>query len=347
MSTPSPAPQPGPQPGLSVVVVTPHRFAQLRRTVRCLRAQTVAERLELLVVAPSEDAIADHAAGELDGFAAARTIPVGPIDNVDRASAAGIVAASAPVVAIVEDHGYPEPAWAEHIIAAHADDHAAVGAVMGNANPRRMLSWANLLLAYGRWTDARDAGDMDDVPGHNISYKTAALRELDGGGDGGGDGEASGALADRLGRAGDLHDRLRARRARMRLDGRARIAHVNPSTVSSTAQLRFNAGRLYGAARARDEGWSLARRLGYVLAGPLIPLVRLRRLHALWFGPDGAHTELAPRVYPALLLALAFDAAGQMAGYARGPGTSLDTLATFEMDRRQHVVAADRAEMDT
>lgn len=326
-------------PALSVVVVTPHRFAPLRRTVRSLRAQTIRGRLELLVVAPSEDAVADREQGEVDAFAAVRTIPVGPISNVDRASAAGIHAARAPVVAVVEDHAYPYPHWAEHILAAYDSGdgqapYAAVGSIMGNANPRRTLSWVNLLLAYGRWTDPRDAGEMDDVPGHNITYATSVLQAF-------GDG-----LADRLGRGGDLHDRLRGAGHRMLLDSASRIDHVNPSRLVSTADLRFNAGRLYGSTRARTEGWSTARRLAYCLAGALIPLVRLRRLHAQWFGAGGAHAALAPRIYPALLLGLALDAAGQIAGYAAGPGGSVDTLATFEMDRRQHVVEADRHILD-
>lgn len=38
------------RPELSVVVVTPGRFAQLRRTVRHLREQDIADRIELLVV---------------------------------------------------------------------------------------------------------------------------------------------------------------------------------------------------------------------------------------------------------------------------------------------------------
>ncbi len=56
--------------------------------------------------------------------------------------------ASAPVVALVEDHAYPAPGWAEGIIDAHKNGWAAVGPVMANANPHGLMSWVNLLIEY-------------------------------------------------------------------------------------------------------------------------------------------------------------------------------------------------------
>jgi hypothetical protein len=51
---------------------------------------------------------------------------------------------------------------------------------------------------------------------------------------------------------------------------------------------------------------------------------------------------LGPRIYPALLAGLVLDGLGQMAGYAFGPGGAPAELATFEMDRGQHLDAHDR-----
>lgn len=156
-------------PELSVVVVTPHRFAQLRRTVRHLRAQAIRERIELVLVAPDEHALADCEPADVEGFWAVTRLAAGPIANVDRASAQGVRAARAEVVAVVEDHAFVQPGWAEAIVAAHAQPVAAVGSVMLNANPRSALSWVNLLLAYGAWLDPRRAGPVDSVPAHNLT----------------------------------------------------------------------------------------------------------------------------------------------------------------------------------
>jgi hypothetical protein len=314
-------------PDLSVVVVSPTTFTQVRRTVAHLRRQSIRERIELVLVVPTEDAVDDAHPDELAPFAAVQVIAVGAIPNVDRASADGIHAATAPVVAIIEDHGFVQPGWAEGLLRAYDQgDWSAVGAVMQNANPDTHLSWCNLLLAYGWWLHPERAGQHDDVPGHNISYRREVLTAF-------GDG-----LRDRLGRAGDLHDRLRAQDARLLLTADAGVAHVNPSRWRSTAELRFNAGRLYGWQRSRD--WSTAKRLVYGLGSPLIPLVRLLKLRDDQLAGSGA-SHLVPGIAPTLLAVLVLDALGQAAGYLRGPGRAVGVLATFEMDRRQHLTRRD------
>ena len=320
------------RPDLTVVVVTPLRFAQLRRTVRHLREQSVAHRVELVIVAPTEDAVADHRPGELDGFWAVEVVPVGPIPNVDKASASGVHAARASVVALVEDHAFVQPGWAEAIVRAHKSDDEVIGSVILNANPRRMLSWVNILVAYGPWTDAVRAGTIDCLPGHNITYKRDVLT---------GYGEH---LPERLGRDGGLLTDLAAEGARFRLEPEAAIAHVNPSVLRATVDLRFSAGRLYGHMRAEEEGWSRAKRLLYVAGGPLIPAVRFKRFHGEYFA-SGRRRDITPRVYPALALGLALDGIGQMAGYCAGPGGTVEKLAVFEMDRLQHITAGERRDI--
>lgn len=318
-------------PALSVVVVTPGDFAQIRRSVRHLAAQRVAARLELILVAPSRGAVADHDTSELAAFGRTEVVEAGPIPNVDKAAALGIMAASAASVAVIEDHAYVQEGWAEAIIAAHASGTwVSVGSVMQNANPRTSLSWANLLLGYGWWIDPSRAGEMHDVPSHNGSYRRESLAAF------GPD------LIDRMGRDGGLHDQLRADGGRMFLAAGARVAHANPSRIPPTAELRFNAGRLYGTGRAQNEDWNLVKRAVYALAAPAIVAVRLRRLHAEHLTGEQHHAALWPRILGGLVLALIFDAVGQAAGYLRGFGRSREVLATFEMDRIQHLDRRDR-----
>lgn len=319
-------------PQLSVVVVTPTCFAQVRRTVHALRSQSAAGASELVLVAPRTEDLDDRRPDELDGFAAVRCVGVGPIGNVDHASADGVHAATAPVVAIIEDHAFPEPEWAQAIIAAHQAPVAAVQSVMRNANPHSSLSWVNLLLAYGQWVDPGRAGAVDSVALHNTTAKRDLLVRH------------GAALAGKLGRDGTLFDELRAEGHTFSLEARARVAHVNPSRLSSTTDLRVSAGRLYGHRRAAEESWSKAKRLLYVALGPLIPAIRLLRVgreHLV----EGPYAHLRARLLPALVYALCCDAVGQVLGYAAGPGRTRETLATFEMDRIQHLSSADRAEL--
>jgi Glycosyl transferase family 2 len=71
---------------------------------------------------------------ELRDFLQFRVVEVGTINSTARARATGVRHASAPVVALTEDHAYPAPGWAEALINAHKEGWAAVGPVMANAN---------------------------------------------------------------------------------------------------------------------------------------------------------------------------------------------------------------------
>jgi len=318
-------------PRMSVVVVTPTRFRQIRRTVESLAAQTIAAELELVVVAPEAEAVAADL-GALTAFWGTQVVPVGRIANVDHAAAAGLLRGRAPVVASIEDHAFPEPDWAARVLAgwdAADPDCVAVGSTITNANPRSGLSWSNILLAYGAWAPGTPEGQIDWVAAHNITLKGEALKPL------------SNNLAPMMGREGLFLKEMRARGGRFRFAPEARIAHVNPSTLSATAALRFDAGRLYAARRASEENWGWMKRIAYVALGPLIPFVRYARMRRDLFHAQSPMRE--GKLGFALFTGLLFDAGGQMLGYVAGPGGAPDRLATFEMDRIQHLDAHDRA----
>ena len=312
----------GPGPDLSVIVVVSPGAATMHRVLECLRAQTIRDRIELVIVDMQETPLPD-------GFFGVTTVATAPEHTPETRLAAGIRAATAPVLALLEDHAFPEPRWAESLLKAHRGSWSVVGAVAMNANPDSLLSWTNFLLSYGKWSEPAKWGETQEVSVHNMSIKRAALADLDGD------------LAGMFSREGGLLPRLRACGHRFYLEPGARYHHANPSLLSSTAELRFNAGRLYGARRSALGQWSVGRRLMYVAGAPLIPFVRLARLHRELFAA-GRHRDLVPRVFPALLLGLALDAAGQMVGYLTGAGRSERTLAAFEADRVRHLTRRDR-----
>ena len=84
-----------PEPALSIVLATPDDYESLRLTMRYLGAQTVRERLEILLVGPTEDAIRAPAS-DLAGFWGHQRIAVGPVTSISRANAAAVRRARAP-----------------------------------------------------------------------------------------------------------------------------------------------------------------------------------------------------------------------------------------------------------
>jgi GT2 family glycosyltransferase len=308
-------------PEMSVVIVTPDHYDTISRTIRYLRAQTVGERLEFVIVAPSADTLEVNEA-ELKDFFQFRVVEVGEIRSIAQANAAGIRQASAPVVAFIEEHSYPEPGWAEALIEAHRQPWAAVGPVVRNANPGSLVSWADFLIAYGPWMDPSPAGVVDFLPGHNSSYKRAIL--LDYGPE----------LEAMLESESVLHWDLQAKGYPLYLEPAAKISHLNFGILSSWIPAQFYNGRLFAATRARR--WLPLRRLLYTGGAPLIPVVRFRRALQQLRRSD-RRRNLPPGVLPTLILGLVVSAVGEMMGYALGAGDAKQKLSNFEFHRYRHV----------
>jgi glycosyltransferase involved in cell wall biosynthesis len=313
------------EPRLSVVIVT-DAYETIRKTVRHLRAQTVASAIELVIVAP--DGQLDLDEGEVAELHSHRVVEIGDIRSLSWARAPGIRAASAPIVALAESHAYPEPEWAERLLAAHDGEWAAVGPAVYNANPS-VVSWINLLIDYGPWLGPARGGEMRDLPGHNSSYKKELLIGY------------GGRLESMLEAEIIMHADLRARGHRLYQEPAARMTHVNVTRTASWIGERFQTGRRFASARgAVWPGW---RRAVYAAGSPLIPAVRLRRL-LRDAARVGAGRELRGYGYVLLVLALMVSAAGELVGYALGSGDSMYALSRIELHKERHLGGADEAE---
>lgn len=315
-------------PALSVILATPASFSVIRKVVSHLQRQTVRDRLELVLVASSRGALElDEAM--MEGFASHQVVEIGDMGEIGRANAAGIRRATAPVVVLAEDHCFPDADWAERLIETHKGPWAAVGPAVRNANPGSAVSWADLFIGYGPWLEPVAAGEADFLPGHNTSYKRELLLEY-------GD-----RLDSLLGAETLLHWDLRSRKYHLYLEPRARVAHTNFSLWSSWLPVQLLNGRAF--AGARRNGMTLPVRLLYIVGSPLIPWVRLARV--IRATKASALRSRLLTTTPALVIGLLLDGAGQLLGYALGPGDSVGRLAGFEFARVNHVTARDRREV--
>lgn len=318
--------RPASEPALSVVLATPDDYESLHLTMRYLRAQTVRERLEIILVGPTEDVIRAPAS-DLAGFWGHQRIAVGPVTSISRANAAAVRRARAPLVALAEDHCFPEAGWAAALIAAHEGPWAVVGPAIRNANPATVVSWCDFVVGYGPWMDPVEAGPAPFLPGHNSCYKKAILLEY------------GTRLEDMLEAETVMHFDLRRRGHRLSLAPTARAAHTNFALIASWLPVMYHQGRVFGASRARE--WGAGRRLLYAGASPLIPAVRLwrclREMRRL-----GRAAPSPVRLAPMLALGLVMDGAGQMMGYLFGAGRSVERVARYEFHRFRHVPETDR-----
>ncbi len=318
----------GPEPALSVILTTRGGWEPVARTLRYLGEQTISERIELVLVL-LDGAPPQGEPPEADGrLAGHRFVPAPEARSVAEANSAGVRHARAPIVALGEDHAFPEPGWAEALVARHEEPWAVVGPVVRNANPDTIVSWADYVLSYAPFAVGQPGGDVATAPGHNSSYKRAILERQ---------GEdLSGALAAEW----VFHMRLREEGERVYLEPRAVIAHVNFSRLRPFVVHAFRGGRSHAATRALS--WSAARRLVYSLGCAVLPALRLYRVSRTL--PRELRRLVPALAIPVALAGLVVDAAGQAVGFARSdPAHIHGDLLALELERVRYVTAADAA----
>jgi glycosyltransferase involved in cell wall biosynthesis len=305
------------KPNLSVVIPT-DRFETIERLVASLRNQTARGSIELVVVASSREALSGRER-ELEDFHSAQLVEA-EIASLPHARAAGIRAASSDVVAFAESHAFPEPGWAEALIAAHAGPWAAVGPAMRSAHAPGSPGWGQFLLDYGRWAPPLAAGPVDDLPGHNSSYKRALL--LDYGPE----------LERMLGAEWVMHADLRRRGHALYLEPAAASRHVSPTRLGPAVAAWFHYSRGFAAVRSR--GWPRRRRLLYVVGSPLIIPMRLRP--AIAAVRRTGQARLIAAALPLMLITLAASAVGELVGYAVGGGEGGERNSEYELHRERY-----------
>jgi GT2 family glycosyltransferase len=316
-------------PALSVILATQDDFSAIATTVRHLARQTVARAIELVIV------VRDRSVLAADDALLSRLGAVSVVEHPDEGTpshfnAAGVRWATAPIVVFAEDHCFPDPDWAERLIAAHRGPWAAVGPAVRNSNPGTLASWADLLIGYGPWLEPVPGGEVEFLPSHNCSYKRAVLLN------------EGGRLESWLEAETLLHWELRRRGERLIVEPAARVAHTNFSRWSSFLPASFYNGRLFAGSRRR--GMSTARRVVYVLLGPLIPFVRAARIARSVVRSPVLVGRFCVAL-PALFAGLACDGLGQMLGYGFGPGDARSQVAAYEWRRDRHVTEHDRRHM--
>lgn len=314
------------RPSISVILSTMGTLATLEQTISRLLDQTICGEMELVLVSPPQNE--PWWIGPLrDRFHSIQSVVIPSFVSIAASYADGVRAASSEIVALGEDHCFPEPEWAVALVAAHQGDWAAVGPQVSNANPDSAVSRADFLIGYSPWSEPCPAGERAILPGHNSSYKRSVLIEY-------GD-----SLADWLQAETVLHYELASKGHRLYLEPRARTAHVNFSRLSSWVGVQLMQGRVFASERRRD--WGLGRRLFFAAASPLIPLVRLAKITREYFvAPRSARAFLV--TLPHLFLGLVLDGVGQGVGYALGAGDTLGRISELELQRVDHITDADR-----
>ncbi|HXU34477.1 MAG TPA: glycosyltransferase [Thermoanaerobaculia bacterium] len=307
-------------PDLSVILAIGERRDRAPACLASLLAQEGIERIEILLydLAPGEP---EPLPGSGHPSVVVQRLPPETLFSV--AKARGVEAARAPIVTFVEEHCRAFPGWAAALIAAHDGPYAGVGPEVHNGNATVPFSRSIHVVNYQMFYPGAARGERGMLPGHNSSWKRNVLL---------GYGER---LEEYLRAEIVLHLRLVADGHRLLLEPAAKLAHWNESDLASASRGRYLWNRIYAHERAKAFGWSRARRGGYVLAAPLIPIYSVIRL-MLWLRrhrPDLMAVALfgLPRIAAVAVVA----ALGHSAGLLLGPGDAEARFTWFEMNEHR------------
>ena len=295
-----------------------YRIAEL--TVQHLVRQSIADKIELVIVAVDGD---DSVPDSIPGLHSIKVARVPGIVSLGKVYAAGVRDASADVVVFCEDHSFPQPRWAEILVSEHEHNNVtAVGPRVGFGNVSRAIAWPDYLLGYGEWLADESRGQKPILPGHNSSYKRAALQVAD--------------LEHLLESETVLHTRLTAAGHTLIIQPEAVTMHYNYSRLGAWVKIVFNVGRSFAARRHTRRSLHLV----YFVASPLIPLVRLSKILGHIRGRRNWRWTFL--TFPVLLFGLAIDCCGQATGHLLGPGNLADSTISAELNRFEYLSSVDK-----
>lgn len=221
-------------------------------------------------------------------------------EHHDILRAIGLREASAPIVALAEDHGTPSTGWCRAILEAHrTSDASAIGGAVENGIDR-LLNWAVYYCDFGRYQNPVPEGDVEFLSDSNVSYKRDALWSVK-------------HLWQDAFHETSVNWELRRRGAKLRLNPEM-VVHQTRRVLrfGSVLRERFVWGRSFAGTRALEI--STPQRIFYAAFSFLLPPVLTSRILMQGLRKRRHRRELLLSL-PLILLLQMFWAGGEFVGY--------------------------------
>ncbi len=239
-------------------------------------------------------------------FPEVRMLPFDEPTAVPELRAAGIAAARAPYVAVIEDHCVVAAGWADAVLRAHEAGHSVVGGEIRNARRARVRDWAAFYCEYSEHMDPLPSGPAPSVPGMNVSYDRAAIAAMQ-------------PLLDEGRWETWLHPHLEQEGFAFHVAEGMVLFHDKDFSFGHFASQRWHYARSHAGMRNPQLG---LKRVVYAGGAPLIVPLMLRRLLAN-VAAKPRHRRRFYEALPLIVVYLAIWAAGEACGYVLGGGRSL------------------------
>lgn len=294
-------------PHLSVVVPSVNGLAELVATLEALERQRTDVKLEILVV----DRLGPEVREEVRRrFPQVRVLEVAPDTTIPAMRALAFREATAPSVAVIEDHVIVPVGWAKALLDAQSEGSPVVAGCVENAATQSLVDWAAFLCEYSHCTPPLPAGPAEWLTGNNVVYSRALL-------------ERYRAVAESGGWENQLHDAFKRDGVPLTCRPEIVVGHKMHYTFSLYMSQRYLYSRSYAGSRAAGAG--SARRVAMGIASLALPPVLFWRTVSR-IRAKGRHQGELVKALPLLALFVVAWAAGEAVGYLAGAGNSLSRV---------------------
>ena len=296
-------------PELSVVVVAFTRRTDL--LLACVKAIADSHgpcRIEVVVVSSGPIPAIESLESLSTRFAGGLAVHEGAGMTIPHLRRFGITKTRGDVVALIEDDCIVATDWVRAILAAHQEQHAAVGGAVEPGSYRRSIDWAAYLSDYSRFMLPFGREVSTRLPGNNVSYKRNVINEL------------LAITAEQGLQETFVHQKWHGEGKSLLAEPAAIVRNEHRWGVRDVVAVPFHHGRAFGGQRAQH--WGAARRAAFALASAGLPLMHVARIVQRVRRRGG--TVPVMRALPWLGVFGLSWAAGECVGYAAGAGASLE-----------------------
>lgn len=293
---------------LSVVVPSVNGWQDLNGCLAALERERVATPLEVLL---PERCGAGVRTSLAQAYPWVRVFPVSPKTTIPAMRALAFMEATAPTVAVIEDHVIVPGGWARQMVRARTSEARVIGGGIVNGATARVVDWAAFLCEYSQAVGPVSPGPAAWLTGNNTAYDRALLIEFQ--------------KVIAAGRWEDvLHEAFRQHGIVLWSRPDIVAQHTKHYTVGGYLSQRYHFARAYAGAGQKTAA-PIRRVLRGLLSLALPPVLLGRIILRTWRG--GTHRAQLIRSLPLLAVFVSAWSVGEAVGCWFGEGNSLAKVA--------------------
>lgn len=291
---------------LSVIVISFNPSTLLERCLTSL-TQQIQSGIEIIVVKDWGQSL-DAYERLKQQFQSVQWVTATPRATVPQMRRLGIDVSQAEIVALLEDDCVVSAGWCAAVLEAHQLPCGAIGGAVEPGDYAKALDWSVYFCEYVRFMQPF-AGEVQALPGNNVSYRRSMLNSL-------------------LTQTGDqgfyevfAHRMLQQAGQSLKADPALVVYNQNSWTLANISTVPFHHGRGFAGMRVAGKYWH--DRLPFLGIAVILPLVQVSRITKDVFIRK-RHTLKLLQALPGIVMFSISWSIGEFFGYLFGPGESLE-----------------------